>query len=133
MLELTEGARRVANGKGLSADKSYLVAGVSAIQQKRAALADFARRLNRARQWALEHPDQYADTWAKVTGNPAAVAKHWFARAQIHGIAIDDALIADQQSVVDLYAKNGVIRTRFSVSQAFDRSFNTVVAGGKAW
>lgn len=131
MLELFEGARRVADGNGFSADKSYLVAGVGAIREKRAALADFALRLNRARQWALQHTDQYADTWAKITGNPPAVAKRWFTRAQIHGVVMDDALVADQQSIVDLYAKAGVIRTRFSVGEAFDRSFN--YAGGKAW
>lgn len=133
MLEIAEGARRVATGNGLSADKSYLVAGVAAIQQKRAELADFALRLSRARQWALAHIDEYADTWAKVTGNPEPVAKRWFNRAQIHNIAIDDALIADQQSIVDLYARNGVIPKRFSVREAFDRSFNTAVDGRKAW
>jgi sulfonate transport system substrate-binding protein len=131
MLELSEGARRVVDGNGLAADKSYVVAGVSAIREKRALLADFTRRLNRARLWALRHPEQYADTWAKITGNPPAVAQRWFARAQIHGVPIDDALVADQQSIVDLYAKAGVIKKSFSVSEAFDRSFNVV--GDKAW
>jgi sulfonate transport system substrate-binding protein len=81
----------------------------------------------------LQHPDQYADVWAKSTGNSPAVARRWFARAQIHGVPIDDALVADQQSIVDLYAKAGVINKGFSVSQAFDRSFNIADAGGKAW
>ncbi len=134
MLELSDGARRVADGNGFPANKSYVVAGLNAIREKRAALGDFTRRLNRARLWALRHTDQYADTWAKITGNPPAVAKRWFTRAQIHAVAIDDALVADQQSIVDLYAKAGVIKTRFSVNQAFDRSFNdTVDARGKAW
>src|ERR1700733_12075200 len=39
MLELFEGARRVADGNGFPADKSYVVAGVGAIREKRAALA----------------------------------------------------------------------------------------------
>jgi sulfonate transport system substrate-binding protein len=129
MLELSEGARRVADGNGFSANKSYLVAGLGAIREKRAVLADFARRLNRARQWALQHTDQYADAWAKITGNPPAVAKHWFTRAQIQGVTMDDALVADQQSIVDLYARAGVIKTRFAVSEAFDRSFNDAGAG----
>jgi len=133
MLELADGARRVADGNGFPSNKSYLVAGLGAIRDKRAALTDFARRLNRARQWALQHPDQYADVWAKSTGNSPAVARRWFARAQIHGVPIDDALVADQQSIVDLYAKAGVINKGFSVSQAFDRSFNIADAGGKAW
>jgi len=124
MLEISDGARRVATGNGLPANTSYLVAGVSAIREKRAALADFTRRLNRARQWALQHNDQYADAWAKTTGNSAAVAKRWFTRAQIHAVTLDDALVADQQSIVDLYAKTGVIGKRFSVTEAFDRSFN---------
>jgi sulfonate transport system substrate-binding protein len=133
MLELSDGARRVADGNGFPSNKSYLVAGLGAIKDKRAALTDFARRLNRARQWALQHPDQYADVWAKTTGNSPAVARRWFTRAQIHGVPMDDALVADQQSIVDLYAKAGVINKRFSVSEAFDRSFNIADAGGKAW
>jgi sulfonate transport system substrate-binding protein len=131
MLEISDGARRIADGNGFSANKSYVVASLDAIRDKRAALADFTRRLNRARQWALQHPDQYADEWAKTTGNPAAVAKRWFTRAQIQGMPMDDALVADQQSIVDLYAKAGVINKRFTVGDAFDRSFNP--GGGKAW
>jgi sulfonate transport system substrate-binding protein len=132
MLELADGARRVADGNGFPANKSYVVAGVGAIREKRAALADFTRRLNRARLWALQHPEQYADAWARITGNSPVVAKRWFTRAQIHGVAMDDALVADQQSIVDLYAKAGVIRKRFSVSEAFDRSF-TEASTGKLW
>jgi len=132
MIELSDGARRIADGTGFPANTSYLVAGLAAIHEKRAALADFSRRLNRARQWALEHPEQYADGWAKITGNSPAVAKRWFTRAQIHGVAIDDALVANQQSIVDLYARAGVIKTRFIVSDAFDRSFNEASAG-KLW
>jgi sulfonate transport system substrate-binding protein len=128
MLELSDGARRIADGNGLPANTSYLVAGLAAIHDKRAALADFARRLNRA----LQHPEQYADTWAKITGNSPAVAKRWFTRAQIHGVAMDDALVAGQQSIVDLYSKAGVIKKSFSVSEAFDRSFNDSSAG-KLW
>lgn len=132
MLELSDGARRIADGNGLPANTSYLVAGLAAIHEERAALADFARRLNRARQWALQHPEQYADTWARITGNSPAVAKRWFTRAQIHGVAMDDTLVADQQSIVDLYARAGVIKTRFIVSDAFDRSFNEA-GTGKLW
>jgi sulfonate transport system substrate-binding protein len=132
MLELSDGARRIADGNGLPANTSYLVAGLAPIHEKRAALADFARRLNRARQWALQHPEQYADAWSKTTGNSPAVARRWFTRAQIHPVAIDDALVADQQSIVDLYAKAGVIKTRFAVNNAFDRSFNEAGAG-KLW
>jgi sulfonate transport system substrate-binding protein len=132
MLELSDGARRIADGNGFPANTSYLVAGLAAIHEKRAALADFARRLNRARQWALQHPEQYANAWAKTTGNSPAVARRWFTRAQIHGVAMDDALVADQQSIVDLYAKAGVIKTRFIVSNAFDRSFNDA-GTGKLW
>jgi sulfonate transport system substrate-binding protein len=123
MMEISEGSRRIADGNGIGGDKSFLVAGLPAIGQKRAALADFALRLNRARQWALQHTDQYAAAWAKVTGSPEAIAKRWFARAQIHGVAINDALVVEQQSIVDLYARAGVIRTRFRVSEAFDPSF----------
>lgn len=134
MLELSDGARRVADGAGFPGNTGYLVARLDAIREKRAALADFAGRVDRARQWALQHTDQYADTWAKITGNSQAVARRWISRAQSHGVAMDDALVAGQQSIVDLYAKAGVIKSRFIVSEAFDRSFNAAVTTRrKAW
>lgn len=125
-MELTVGARRIADGRTLPADKSFVVARIDAIQQKRAAIEDFIHRVHRARQWALQHPDEYATTWAKVTGSPPEVARRWFGRAQIHGVAIDEAMLAEQQSIVDLYLRAGVIRARFPVKEAFNLSFNNV-------
>jgi sulfonate transport system substrate-binding protein len=129
MLELSEGARRVADGTGFPANKGYLVAGLGAIREKRTALADFSRRLDRAREWAIQHTDKYAETWAKITGNSPEVARHWFTRAQIHGAAMDDALVAGEQSIVDLYARSGLIKS-FNVNEAFDRSFNSAAGAG---
>jgi sulfonate transport system substrate-binding protein len=130
MLELSDGVRCVADGNGLPSNKIYLVAGLDAIRDKRAALTDFVRRLNRARQWGMQHTDQYADAWAKTTGNSTAVGRRWITRAQIHVVPIDDALAADEQSIVDLFARAGVINKRFVVSGAFDRSFNNAVDAG---
>lgn len=129
MMELSEGARLVADGTGLPANAGYVVAGVGAIREKRAALLDFSRRLDLARKWALDHTDKYAEAWAKITGNSPAVAKHWFTRAQIHGVPMDNTLVAGEQSIVDLYARAGLIKS-FSVSEAFDRSFNNAADAG---
>ncbi len=127
MLEI-EGGRRVVDGQGITNGLSYQVASPGAIADKHAALEDYVRRHARARLWVLDHADEYATAWAALMNLPAAAAKLWFERAQVRPIAIDDVVVADQQRVVDLYAKAGVIKTSFPVEGAFDRSFNTAVA-----
>jgi sulfonate transport system substrate-binding protein len=127
MMEVTDGARRVVDANGLRGNQSYQVASPTAIRDKRAALEDYVRRLARARQWALGHVDAYAENWGNLMGVPKEVARFWFTRAEMRVVPIDDTVIADQQSVIDLYAKAGVIRERFDAVKAFDRSFTEAV------
>jgi sulfonate transport system substrate-binding protein len=128
LLEL-DGARHVADGKGLTSGLSYQVASPKAIAAKRGALEDFLRRPARARHWALAHLDEYASARASVINLPAAAAKRWFERARILPVPIDPALVAEQQRGVELYAKAAVIKSHFDIGDAFDRSFNTAVLG----
>jgi sulfonate transport system substrate-binding protein len=129
MVEL-EGGRRVVDGRGITPGLGFQIARPEAIRDKRAALEDYVIRLTRARQWALDHVDEYADHWARLMNLPAPVARQWYERARIRGVPIDDEVEADEQRVVDLYVKSGLIRTRVDVAPALDRSFNAAIEHG---
>lgn len=115
--------RAVANGVNLSSGLSFQAATQTSIREKHAEIGDFLRRVAAGQRWALSHPDEVAAMQSKVTGLPPEVLKIVYQRAQLHPVAIDDNLIAEQQRTADLYHRADVIKTRLDVSQSFDRQF----------
>lgn len=105
---------------------------MSAIADKRGALEDFVRRLVVARRWADLNRERYAAYWAKLMGFPEAVPLHWFTRTQERIVVTDDAVIRDEQLVIDLYARSGLLRQRFEAASAFDASFNDAIRDANA-
>ncbi|WP_114814357.1 ABC transporter substrate-binding protein [Paraburkholderia kururiensis] len=115
--------RAVANGVDLSSGLSFQAATQTSIKEKHAEIGDFLKRVAAGQRWALSHPDEVAAMQSKVTGLPPEVLKVVYQRAQLHPVAIDDHLIAEQQKTADLYHRADVIKTRLDVSQSFDRQF----------
>ncbi|SMG50407.1 sulfonate transport system substrate-binding protein [Paraburkholderia susongensis] len=115
--------RAIANGINLSSGLSFQAATESSIKGKRAEIADFLKRVAAGQRWALAHPDEVAAMQSKVTGLPPEVLKTVYQRAQLHPVAIDDGLVAEQQKTADLYHRADVIKTRLDVTQSFDRQF----------
>ena len=102
---LMDGARVVADGRGLSSGLSYQVANERAIADKRAALEMFLGRLAAARNWSLDHVDAYAATLSNLIGVPQDVARSWFGQARARFVLVDEQVIADQQRTIDTYAR----------------------------
>lgn len=125
LTEASEHTRSVANGVGVSSGLSFEAATDTAIRDKRAELADFLRRVAAGQRWALSHPDEVAAIQSRVTGLPADVLKTVYQRAQLHPVAIDDNLIAEQQRTADLYLRANVIKTRLNVTPSFDKQFSS--------
>jgi ABC-type nitrate/sulfonate/bicarbonate transport system substrate-binding protein len=115
----------VAPGQG------FQIASLAAIASKHEQLADFLTRLTIARRWANAHVDRYAEIWAKLMSFPASVPQHWFARTSEEVVLIDDRAIRDEQTVIDLYADAGLLRTKFTAVTAFDASFNPAIQRGQ--
>ncbi|WP_144149208.1 ABC transporter substrate-binding protein [Paraburkholderia sp. BCC1884] len=115
--------RSIANGIGLSSGLSFEAATDDSIKAKHAEIADFLKRVAVAQRWALSHPDEVAAIQSRVTGLPPDVLKIVYQRAQIHPVAIDDNLIAEQQKTADLYHRVDVIKTRLDIAPSFDRQF----------
>jgi sulfonate transport system substrate-binding protein len=115
--------RSIANGIDLSSGLSFQAATQSSIKDKHAEIADFLKRVAAGQRWALAHPDEVAAMQSKVTGLPPEVLKTVYQRAQLHPVAIDDSLVAEQQKTADLYHRADVIKTRLDVTPSFDRQF----------
>ncbi|MFE0757057.1 ABC transporter substrate-binding protein [Inquilinus sp. NPDC058860] len=126
-LELQEGARRVVTGIGITPGLSFLVARPDAIEAKRAALQDFVGRLAKARNWGTSNYPAYAEIWSKLVGLPQEVALQYLSRQAVRPVAIDGAVVADEQKTIDLYLRAGLIQTQLDAGTVLDRSFNDPV------
>src|SRR6201996_71980 len=123
-------SRAVITGEGLTPGLSFTVATPAAIRDKREALADFVRRLTAARAWSQGHVEGYAETWGKLMNIPAAVAVNWLSRAKITMAPIDEAVVADEQTTIDLYLRTGLIKQKLDAAAIVDRSFWDAIAKG---
>ena len=123
-------SRRVITGEALTPGLSFQVATPTAIKNKRAALEDFVQRLAAARAWSLGNVESYAETWGKLMNIPAVVPLNWLKRAKVRIVPIDDAVVADEQTTVDLYRRTGLIKEQLDASAIIDRSFTAAIAKG---
>jgi sulfonate transport system substrate-binding protein len=130
-IEVLEGGRQIVNGVGIAPGQGFQIASLDAIAAKHEQLSDFLTRLTVARRWANTHVDRYAEIWAKLMSFPVSVPQHWFGRTSEQLALIDENAIRDEQSVIDLYADAGLLRTRFTAASAFDPSFNTAIRRGQ--
>jgi NitT/TauT family transport system substrate-binding protein len=125
-----QGSRVIATAQGLIPAQSFIVANQKAITEKRAQISDFLRRLQQARTWSVDsprHTEDYANAWAALTKADAAVARRWFARAQIVVVPIDDRVIAGAQQTIDFFNGAGLTQA-YPATRIFDDSFNTALA-----
>jgi sulfonate transport system substrate-binding protein len=123
-------SRRVITGEGLTPGLSFQVATGEAIRNKRAALDDFVQRLTAARAWSLSNVKSYAEIWGRLMNVPTAVPENWLGRAKIRIAPIDDGVVADEQSTIDLYFRAGLIKQKLEASDIVDRSFSDAIAKG---
>jgi len=121
-------SRRIITAEGLTPGLSFQVARPDAIRDKRAELTDFIRRLTAARAWSLSNVDSYAATWGKLMNIPTAVPQNWLSRAKIRIAPIDDGVVADEQSTIDLYFRWGLIKQKLDAAEIVDRSFSDAIA-----
>lgn len=121
--ELHDHAKVVVNAVGLRDSYTYQAATDDAIRNKRAILADFLQRVADGQRWALAHPQQVAEAQARITGLPKEVLTYVYARAKLHPVPIDAAVMRAQQHTADVYESAGVIPRHLDVAPSFDTSF----------
>jgi len=123
-------SRRVITGEGLTPGLGFQVATPTAIKDKRPELEDFVRRLAAARAWSAGNVSSYAETWGKLMNIPTSVPLNWLTRAKIKITPIDDAVIADEQTTIDLYFRAGLIKQNLKAADIVDRSFSDAIGKG---
>ncbi|AXI02583.1 aliphatic sulfonate ABC transporter substrate-binding protein [Aquirhabdus parva] len=124
MAELEGNVRVIASGEKLFAGNIMLTANQQAIDTKRAQLADFIQRVTHAYQWANQHQEEFAKLQAKATGLPVRVHYLSNTHGHPHVIAIDQGVIDDMQTSINLYVKEGLLPQSIISKSIFDPSFN---------
>jgi len=122
---LKEKARIIVDGHDLVTGYGFEVANEDAIATKPALLADFLKREAKALDWARAHPDAYAAMMAKETGLPLDIAQDYARKNRRVVVPIDDAVIADQQRVLDDFRNAGAIAGTRPLAAGFDRDLAT--------
>ncbi|MEN4980371.1 ABC transporter substrate-binding protein [Erwinia billingiae] len=121
------GARLLRDGKGLTTALSFVTATGSSLKdpQKRLAIADFARRLAKAREWALQHPDEYNQVYSSLTRLSPEDARAITVRIS-HGIRpVSAEDIAKVQKVSDLFSSLAILPAKVDVQSITDTSVFT--------
>lgn len=131
MAVVGDGARVVADAAGVYPSKTFELAHDDAIAGKRDAVLDFHRRVERAKLWALQHPEPIAAQISALTRIPEDIALRSLRTKQETPIAIDDAVVAETQGEADLFTRHHVLPAALDVSAAFNRSFGTNATAAK--
>jgi sulfonate transport system substrate-binding protein len=126
---LKDNARIVANGEGLTPTITFYVASDQAIATKRAAVQDLVQRLNKARQWSLDHVAEYAKATAELTKLPEDVLLSAYTAQRNSAIVIDVSVVKEIQQASDRATRYGILAKTLDVDKALDRSFTAASAG----
>lgn len=118
------GARPIISARGLMPGLSSIAANANSIEPKRAAIADFLGRLQKARAWVEANRQAYADIWAKKANLDQAVSRHWIDQAHMTIEPVDSQAAADYQATADFLAKTGALPKPFDTRGVVDTSFN---------
>ncbi|WP_448681225.1 ABC transporter substrate-binding protein [Pseudomonas nicosulfuronedens] len=117
------GARPILTARNLMPGLSSIAANADSIDPKRAQIADFLARLQKARTWVEAHKEQYADIWAKKANLDQSVSRHWIGQAAMSVGPVDQQAAADYQGTADFLLQTGALPKAFDTSSVIDTSF----------
>lgn len=119
-------ARILVNGNGYVTGDAFYVAGAKSLESKAtsAALRDLLARIARAHVWVNAHPEQWAKTYAELTGLPYDVILTVVKRGPYQDHPLDAAAIAAEQGVADAFADAGLIPRKVDIEDYTDTRFN---------
>ncbi|CAI0867001.1 ABC transporter substrate-binding protein [Serratia ficaria] len=119
------GARLLRDGRGLTPSLGFLTATTPSLTDpdKRAAIKDFAERVARARQWAIDHPQEYARVYAQLTRLPPETARHIADRTSKGAHSVNQQDINVLQPVADLFYRLKILPHQVNVNNLIDKEF----------
>ncbi len=118
------GARPILTARNLMPGLSSIAANANSIEPKRAAIADFLGRLQKARAWVEANKQSYADLWAQKANLDPAVSRHWIGQANMTVGPVDEQAARDYQATANFLVQTGALPKAFDTSAIVDTSFN---------
>lgn len=111
------GARVLRDGKGIGPGYTLIAVSDKALGDagKRARIADFLQRAQRANAWCRANPEPYAAIYARQTGVDLTIARKMVARERPALVAPDEAFANDLQRAADRFLDYGVLPRRVKV------------------
>ncbi len=128
LAQRTDGARVLADGRGVLSGYGFEVANIASISTKRPQIGDFLHRLSKAQRWVGDNRAEYAAALAKETGLDPQIAALTVGNTRGEPVAIDATVIAEEAQVLERFQAAGAISGHPDIAQAFDASFNAAVA-----
>ncbi|PRX28112.1 ABC-type nitrate/sulfonate/bicarbonate transport system substrate-binding protein [Paraburkholderia sp. BL18I3N2] len=127
-IAVQRGARILRDGTGINSGLGFITASGAALAEprKRAAIADVLLRFQRAGDWALAHPDAYAQIYASLTRSPLDAAKRITQRASLKQHFVNEADISALQKVADSANRDAILPRRIDVRAISDTHIATV-------
>lgn len=123
--ELEDHARILLTAHGLVDEVECGIASETAIAKKRPELTDFMSRVGKALAWSATHLEERAVAFSRDTGTPLDIARVTSSRMVMTALpSVTDEAVAIHQKVADLYQTAGVIPSRITVADFYDRSFS---------
>ncbi|MCX4976554.1 ABC transporter substrate-binding protein [Streptomyces sp. NBC_00620] len=120
--------RILTDGDGAVNGLNFQVAAPTALadKEKAAAIKDYLDRLRRAQDWVYDHPQEWAEVWAKDTGLPYEVALASVKRTHASRVpvAVDQPLIDSEQQIADTFTSLKLIPNKVDFADFVDTRFN---------
>lgn len=117
------GARPILSARDLMPGLSSIGAYGPSIEPKRAEIADFLGRVQKAREWVQAHKSEYAAIWAQKANLDPAVSQHWINQADMSVGPVDAGAIKDYQGTADFLVETGALPKALDVQPLIDTSF----------
>jgi ABC-type nitrate/sulfonate/bicarbonate transport system substrate-binding protein len=116
------GARVLRDGTGINSGLGFITASGEAAANplKRLAIADVLERFQRAGDWAIANPDEYARVYASLTRLPLDAARTITARSALKQRFVADNDIAALQKVADSAFRDAILPRRIDVRAISD-------------
>jgi len=117
-----QGARVLISGEGINTGLTFITASdeVLADPRKRKALSDVLQRFAKAFDWAREHPDEYAQVFAKVNDIPLEVSRRLRSWGDEALLPLEPQDVQALQQVDDLFVEKNIFPHRVDVQALTD-------------
>jgi sulfonate transport system substrate-binding protein len=129
--ELNTGARILADGEGLVANREFFLAARDAVRTRPEVIRSIVEALGREGDWARANLGEVSRILGEETGLKIETMRRVTGRKG-YGIALmDDSIVAEQQRVADVFATLGLIPRKIDIRDVIVDAFHSIPGSPK--